>query len=54
MTMMTSFYATVDVPVNVSDVAGGTLADANTFAAQHVVNVDEVVVRCHSQVLSWI
>ncbi len=45
---------TPGVPVDVRDVAGRALADADALAAQHVVDVNEVVMRCHGQVLPWI
>lgn len=34
-----------------SDVAAGTLADANPLAGQHIVDVHKGIMGCHSQVL---
>jgi hypothetical protein len=40
----TILYLALDIPVNVSDVTGGSLAGTHTFLSQHVVNVHKVVV----------
>lgn len=42
---------TSGVPVDVSDVASGSFADADSLAGQDVVDVHKRVVRGHSQVL---
>lgn len=43
---------TSGVPVDVGDVAGGTFANADSFAGKDIVNIYKVIVGSHSQVLS--